>query len=82
MGFHIRTEYNKRIMQIGSDGAQIVPKGGFVKYGVVKNNYVLLKGSIPGPKKRTIMLREPVRKAPQQEKEPQILYISTRSQQG
>ena len=82
MGYNVRTEYNKRIMQIGSDGAQIVPKGGFVKYGIVKNNYVLLKGSVPGPKKRTILLREPVRKAPQPEKEPQILFISTKSQQG
>lgn len=82
MGFNVRTEYNKRIMQIGSDGAEIVPKGGFVNYGLVKNNYVLLKGSIPGTKKRTVMLREPMRKAPQPEKEPRILYISTESQQG
>ncbi len=82
MGFHVRTEYNKRIMQIGSDGKDIVPAGGFVKYGVVKNNYVLLKGSIPGPKKRTVMLRKPMRKAPQEEKEPQITYVSTVSQQG
>ncbi|MHA1302403.1 MAG: 50S ribosomal protein L3, partial [Candidatus Heimdallarchaeaceae archaeon] len=82
MGFHVRTEYNKRIMQIGSDGKEIVPAGGFVKYGVVKNNYVLLKGSTPGGKKRTIMLRNPMRKPPQIEKEPQITYVSTMSQQG
>ncbi|MHA1224649.1 MAG: 50S ribosomal protein L3 [Candidatus Heimdallarchaeaceae archaeon] len=82
MGFNVRTDYNKRIMQIGSDGTQIVPDGGFIKYGVVKNNYVLLKGSVPGSKKRTILLRAPVRKPPQAEKEPQILFISTKSQQG
>lgn len=82
MGFNLRTDYNKRIMQIGSDGAQIVPDGGFVKYGNVKNNYVLVKGSVPGSKKRTILLRNPVRKPPQAEKEPQILHISTKSQQG
>ena len=82
MGFNMRTDYNKRIMQIGSDGTQIVPKGGFVKYGVVKNNYILLKGSVPGPKKRTVLLRTPVRKQTQLVKEPQILYISTESQQG
>jgi large subunit ribosomal protein L3 len=82
MGFHMRTEYNKRIMQIGSDGSQIVPKGGFVRYGTVKNNYVLVKGSVPGPKKRTILLREPVRNPPQLEKEPQVIFVSTRSQQG
>ena len=82
MGYHRRTEYNKRIMLIGSDGSEIVPKGGFVKYGLVKNNYVLLKGSVPGPKKRPIFLREPMRTPPQPEKEPQIIYISKESQQG
>ena len=82
MGFHMRTDYNKRIMQIGSDGAQIVPKGGFVRYGVVKNNYLLVKGSVPGSKKRTVMLRGNIRQAPQTTKEPQILFISTKSQQG
>jgi large subunit ribosomal protein L3 len=82
MGFNVRTDYNKRIMQIGSDGTQIVPDGGFVRYGIVKNNYVMVKGSVPGSKKRTILLRAPVRQPPQPEKEPQILYISTKSQQG
>ena len=82
MGFHVRTEYNKRVMQIGSDGTQIVPDGGFVKYGLVKNNYVLLKGSISGTKKRTVLLRTPMRKTPQPEKEPKILFVSTKSQQG
>lgn len=32
--------------------------GGFVRYGEVKNDYVLLKGSIPGVKKRVITLRK------------------------
>jgi len=82
MGFHTRTEYNKRIMKIGSDGKEIIPDGGFINYGLVKNNYVLLKGSIPGSKKRTVFLRKPMRKTPQQEKEPQITYISRKSQQG
>jgi len=81
MGYHKRTEYNKRLMLIGSDGSEIVPKGGFVNYGIVRNNYVLLKGSVPGPKKRTIMLRKPVRKPSYPEKEPQIVYISRESQQ-
>jgi large subunit ribosomal protein L3 len=53
-----------------------------VKYGIVKNNYILLKDSVPGPKKRTVLLRTPVRKQTQLVKEPQILYISTESQQG
>ena len=32
--------------------------GGFPHYGVVKNDYVMLKGSIPGTKKRVITIRK------------------------
>jgi len=32
--------------------------GGFVRYGEVKNDFVLLKGSVPGVKKRVITLRK------------------------
>jgi large subunit ribosomal protein L3e len=32
--------------------------GGFVRYGEVKNDFLLLKGSIPGVKKRIITLRK------------------------
>jgi len=32
--------------------------GGFPHYGIVKNDFVLLKGSIPGTKKRVITLRK------------------------
>ena len=32
--------------------------GGFVHYGEVKNDFVLLKGSVPGVKKRVITLRK------------------------
>jgi len=32
--------------------------GGFPHYGVVKNDFVLLKGSIPGTKKRVITIRK------------------------
>ncbi len=81
MGYNTRTEYNKRIMQIGADSEKIIPNGGFVNYGLVKNDYALIKGSVPGSKKRTIVLRHGMRKPPIPEKPPQILYISTESQQ-
>src|SRR5581483_6156211 len=61
MGYHNRTEYNKRILKVGTDGAEITPAGGFLHYGVVRNNYILLHGSIPGPTKRLIRLREAAR---------------------
>jgi large subunit ribosomal protein L3e len=32
--------------------------GGFVRYGEVNNDFVLLKGSVPGVKKRVMTLRK------------------------
>ena len=32
--------------------------GGFPHYGIVKNDFLILKGSIPGTKKRVITLRK------------------------
>lgn len=32
--------------------------GGFVRYGEVKNDFLLMKGSVPGVKKRVITLRK------------------------
>lgn len=61
LGFSKRTEFNKRILKIGEDGKEITPKSGFVNYGIVKGDYVLFEGSVPGPKKRLIMMRSAVR---------------------
>lgn len=61
MGFQRRTEYNKLILKIGSDSKEINPKGGFIRYGLINSNYLLLKGSVPGSRKRLIFLREPIR---------------------
>lgn len=83
MGYHNRTEYNKRILKIGAEGAEITPAGGFLHYGVVRNQYVLLHGSIPGPTKRLIRLRDPARYLRGIEvAEPQLAYVSTASKQG
>src|ERR1700722_7455735 len=32
--------------------------GGFVRYGEVKNDFILLKGAVPGVKKRVMTLRK------------------------
>ncbi|MEG3224048.1 MAG: 50S ribosomal protein L3 [Methanobacteriales archaeon Met13] len=84
MGYHQRTEYNKKILRIGEakDADEINPAGGFVKYGVVKNDFIMVKGSLPGPSKRLVMLRKAVRPHKKQDDAPQISYISTASQQG
>lgn len=70
-GYHHRTELNKKIYRIGSGADEsnasteaditkkaITPMGGFPHYGIVKNDFLLLKGSIPGTKKRVITIRK------------------------
>ena len=56
LGFQTRTEYNKRIIALGTDG--LSPKSGWEHYGLVKGNYIMLAGSVPGSRKRLIMLRK------------------------
>jgi large subunit ribosomal protein L3 len=81
-GYHQRTEFNKRILKIGADGTDITPEGGFINYGLVRGDYVLIKGSVPGPSKRLIRLRDPIRAKKADLGEPNILYISRESKQG
>jgi len=82
-GYHQRTEHNKRILKIGGDGEEITPSGGFPHYGVIKNSYILIHGSIPGPTKRLISLRDAIRyKRGVKVEKPEITYISTTSKQS
>lgn len=60
LGMQRRTELNKRVLKIG-EGKELTPKSGFVRYGIIKGNYVLLEGSVPGPKKRLVLLRPAIR---------------------
>jgi large subunit ribosomal protein L3 len=62
VGYHQRTEFNKRVLKIGDNGSDVTPKGGFLHYGEVTNPYVLIHGSVPGPTKRLIRLRDPIRR--------------------
>ncbi len=62
MGYHSRTEYNKRILMLSNKTEKVNPQGGFGYYGSVKNDFILVAGSVPGPFKRAIALREPMRK--------------------
>jgi large subunit ribosomal protein L3 len=83
MGFHQRTEYNKRILKIGADGKEITPKGGFLRYGAILGPYILLDGSMAGPEKRAVRLRYPSRPPKQvAEEPPQVTLISLESPQG
>ena len=80
-GYHQRTEFNKRVMQIGKDGKTVTPEGGFLNYGIVRNDYIIIKGSVPGPVKRLIRLRPAIRSTKQMPV-PEITYLSQESKQG
>merc|ERR1719201_1787543 len=72
-GYHHRTEINKKIYRIGKNvkedpnGAMteqdlteksITPLGGFAHFGEVTQDWVMLKGTVMGPKKRIITIRK------------------------
>merc|ERR1711974_244867 len=73
-GYHHRTEMNKKIYRMGTKDKHgdfrhaktesdlttkpITPMGGFPHYGVVNEDFLLIKGAIIGPKKRVITLRK------------------------
>jgi len=70
-GYHHRTEMNKKIYRIGKAGDAksastesdltekgITPMGGFPHYGTVEEDWLMVKGTIPGCKKRPITLRQ------------------------
>ncbi len=80
MGFHQRTEYNKQIVKISEKGEEINPQGGFIRYGLVKGDYILIKGSVPGSKKRFVRLRSSIR-GHEPLPAPEITYVSVLSQQ-
>ena len=79
-GYLLRTEYNKVSLKIGTKPEEINPKGGFVRYGIVKSDYLLVKGSVPGAVKRPVTVTEAIR--PKSKMFPQsIQYTSLESKQ-
>ncbi len=78
MGFHNRTEYNKKILKIGNGGLN--PKGDWVSYGKISGDYVIIEGSLPGPKKRLILLRPALRKKGWKENPVELKYVSLEPQ--
>ncbi|CAE7717617.1 RPL3, partial [Symbiodinium microadriaticum] len=72
-GYHHRTEINKKIYRVGKslkDDANnactendltekaITPMGGFSHYGEVREDWIMLKGTVMGPRKRLITMRK------------------------
>jgi len=69
-GYHHRTEINKKVYRVGKENTDnastdfdvtkknINPMGGFPHYGIVKNDFIMIKGCCPGVRKREITLRK------------------------
>jgi len=55
MGFHTRMDLNKEIVLINDKVEEINPRAGFKHYGLIRSNYLLIKGSVPGAAKRLII---------------------------
>lgn len=78
MGFHQRIEYNKRIMMMGNteeSEIKINPEGGYKHFGLVKGDFIVLKGSVPGTYRRMIKLRTQARNVPDKVTKPNILEV-------
>jgi len=97
MGYHHRTEINKHILRIGAKGdnksastendlteKSITPLGGFPHYGVVNEDWLMVKGAVAGSKKRAITLRKSmIVSARRAHHEPlNIKFIDTSSKYG
>ena len=78
-GFHQRTEYNKRILIISNtqdDGqSSINPSGGFKHFGLVRGDYIVVRGSVPGVPKRLVKMRQPIRNVSNRVLEPKVLEV-------
>ncbi|MEM4605536.1 MAG: 50S ribosomal protein L3 [Candidatus Pacearchaeota archaeon] len=61
-GFHTRVIYNLIIIGKGNiKEKNINLKGGFHKYGMIKGDYLILKGSVQGTRKRPLLVTKPLR---------------------
>ena len=79
MGYNQRVEYNKKVIIVSNaEEAEITPKGGFPHFGVIKGDYIILKGSLPGPAKRLVKIRLPLRPPKAKVQPPKVLEISVR----
>eukprot|EP00612_Vaucheria_litorea_P005930 CAMPEP_0171462938 /NCGR_PEP_ID=MMETSP0945-20130129/6788_1 /TAXON_ID=109269 /ORGANISM="Vaucheria litorea, Strain CCMP2940" /LENGTH=387 /DNA_ID=CAMNT_0011989589 /DNA_START=24 /DNA_END=1187 /DNA_ORIENTATION=+ len=96
-GYHHRTEMNKKIYRVGKardkDSAStefdltkknINPLGGFPHYGVVDEDFLMLKGCVVGPKKRVLTLRKSLLKQTHRDavEEVTLKFVDTSSKYG
>ena len=62
MGFFTRIINNNKVVKIGNITEEnINSEKGFKKFGKIKNDYILVRGSIQGPVKRQLLITTPYR---------------------
>jgi large subunit ribosomal protein L3e len=72
-GYHHRTEVNKKIYRVGNGADKnsgstavdltektITPLGGFPHYGIINEDFLMIKGATAGVKKRVLTLRKSI----------------------
>ena len=78
MGFHQRTETGKRILVTGSAATSpVTPPGGFLHFGNVGGDYAVVRGSVPGPASRFVVVRLRARGVSKNQNPPQVIEVST-----
>lgn len=97
LGYHHRTETNKKIYRIGKAGDKescttetdltkksITPMGGFPHYGEINEDFVIVKGAVVGVKKRMVILRKALheRKSRTALEDINLSFIDTSSKMG
>jgi large subunit ribosomal protein L3e len=74
LGYYHRTQMNQKVYHVGAgairgtqnnasteadpDAKNITPVGGFPHYGIVNEDFLLLRGSVMGPRKRQVTIRK------------------------
>ncbi len=67
-GMQTRLKYNNHIIKIGK-AEEINIKGDFKNYGKINTEYAVIKGSLPGPAKRQMLLTMTLRKSKKKDKQ-------------
>jgi len=99
-GYHHRTEKNKKVYRVGQGAKydvtnnastendltqkNITPMGGFPHYGVVRDDYMMIKGCCVGSKKRNLVLRKTLMPTTKRRflEEVKLKFIDTSSKMG
>ncbi|MCL4399183.1 50S ribosomal protein L3 [Candidatus Parvarchaeota archaeon] len=67
LGFNSRVEYNKFVLKVISDPAEVNIPSGYKRYGKLSSSAVVLKGSVPGKNGSLILMRKPIRQSKKSE---------------